>query len=230
MIGRYLDDRRVIPAASLEEASDLVAQEHPAAIIVNQAPGTVPPEPTAPIADPGFSVPILRCSIPSPSWLQQTMGIQECLTKPVTREALYHVLQRVCKTPGDILVVDDDPGFVALMTRLLQSAPLVRELIPAYSGEQAIVLAQKKRPDVLFVDLLMPDTSGFDVIQTIQSDPDLQDIKLVLVTATSYAEDALQQRSTAFSVTQARGLETDVLIKLLNATLSHLRPDYVSSS
>jgi len=85
-----------------------------------------------------------------------------------------------------ILVVDD-----AAMFRELQSLFLARQgrVLTAASGKEGLELAQRHRPDVILLDLYMPELDGEAVCRMIRSDPVLQDTPVVILTASQRAED-----------------------------------------
>jgi len=229
MLSRYLGDHPVLPASDIQEAEKLIEDHHPLAVVVNNMPDTPPEHWLGVLGESSrrYNVPILRCSIPSPSWLQQSSGINYCLTKPVTREALISAVETYCPQPGTILVVDDDPGFVSLVSRMLGTTNVATEVMTAYSGTEALRLARERTPDLMLLDLLMPEMDGFEVIKALRADATSRDIAIVAVTATSYAEEALLRRGSYFTLTQAKGLSTGVLTEILSEVVQRLHPDYV---
>jgi len=231
MLSRYLGDRQVLVARNVAEAEVLIERTHPLGVIVNQMPDRPPEEWVGTLGEVSarYDVPILRCAIPSPSWLRQTAGLDGCVTKPVTREALAEVFNVSPELPRSILIVDDDAGFVNLMCRMLATLEVAADVqqIKAYTGAQALRLAREKKPDLVFLDLLMPEMDGFEVLQAIRDDPTLGDTRVVAVTATSYGEEALRRRGGYFTLSQPMGVSTGTLTELLNAVLSIVRPRYV---
>jgi len=230
MLARYLDDCPVITVPTMTEAEALVLKEHPRGIVVNQPPAASCQTWLGPLGDASrrYGVPILRCSIPSASWLQSSYDLDGCLHKPISRTAIWDVT-RDHTEPGDVvLVVDDDPGFVTLVERMLSTLPEPRCVVPSYGGSQAVRLAREHHPRLVLLDLLMPETDGFAVLRALRHDTDLRDIAVVAVTATSYAEDAMLCQGSYFTVTETRGLSAAAVVELCNATLHLVRPDYVN--
>jgi CheY-like chemotaxis protein len=217
-------------AGSLADAEALIEKEFPIGLIVNQTPES---DSASWIGDSGeisrmHDVPVIRCSIPSPSWLRQNGDLADCLTKPVSRERLTQTVSRFCHGPSKILVVDDDPGFVSLITRMLLSMDEHHRILPAFGGSQAVALARLEKPDLILLDLLMPEMDGFEVIRALRDGPAVA-CKMVAVTATSYAEEALLQRGCYFTVTQPRGLSTVAVVDLLNEVFRVSKPHYADS-
>ncbi len=79
-----------------------------------------------------------------------------------------------------ILVVDDDPDLQALFRMML-----VRnfELIPATSGEQAVALALGSIPDLILLDMMLPDIDGIEVFRRLKADHRTSSIPVIVVSA-----------------------------------------------
>lgn len=86
-----------------------------------------------------------------------------------------------------ILVVDDLPENVFMLQDRLEKEGY--EVISAYDGKAAIDKALDELPDLILLDVMMPEISGIDVCQTLSSNPLTSNIPIILVTAKSSAED-----------------------------------------
>lgn len=80
-----------------------------------------------------------------------------------------------------ILVVEDDPDIMRILTHALTAAGY--QVVPAYGGEDAIRKVRAQKPDLVLTDLAMPKVSGVEVIESIKTDPDTQQIPVIAVTA-----------------------------------------------
>jgi CheY-like chemotaxis protein len=85
-----------------------------------------------------------------------------------------------------VLVVDDDPKAVEVIAAFLPSPAYT--VVRAYGGAEAIGLAQRMRPDLILLDLTMPEVSGFDVVVALQGKPDTARIPILVVTAKQVTE------------------------------------------
>lgn len=65
-----------------------------------------------------------------------------------------------------ILVIDDDEGMTELLSLLL--APAQPQMIAAHSGQEGIDLVKKQDPDIVILDLMMPEKSGWDVCKAVR--------------------------------------------------------------
>lgn len=89
-----------------------------------------------------------------------------------------------------IMFVDDDPFTLETLTRATQI--IGHQAILADTAEQALVLAQEQNPDLIFIDMRLPDMDGIDLINRLRSLPATTDIPLLMLSASPEA-DASQQ-------------------------------------
>jgi PleD family two-component response regulator len=94
------------------------------------------------------------------------------------------------KRAQSILVVDDDPIIARLLEIELISAGY--EVGLASSGEQALEVAQAKRPDLILLDVLMPGMDGFEVARRLRSDPRTLPVSIIMLTATGLSANRLE--------------------------------------
>jgi PAS domain S-box-containing protein len=83
--------------------------------------------------------------------------------------------------PSTILIVDDDPGGRALLQGLLQAEGY--KLLVASNGAEAMDLAVKHHPDMVLLDVMMPEISGFTVCQLMRQHPSLGEVPIIMLTA-----------------------------------------------
>ena len=231
VLARYLTNIRVLRADNLAQARELVAEWRPQALVLNVAPNThswqaaeqegfglVPPQ-----------VPVLVCSLPSQTWMASQTGARGCLTKPITRERLLQALAEIGNVK-DVLVVDDDRGFVQLMARLLSSSSGSYTVRWAYEGKEALQQVQEKRPDAILLDLVLPEMDGLQVLEILRADENLQSIPVLIVTARDYGEELLAQCSSTLVLARQRGLKPAEVIHYLQALLDTTQMGYPTDS
>ena len=79
-----------------------------------------------------------------------------------------------------VLVIDDDPATRDLLERSLSAADL--SVVSADNGEDGILLAQALCPDVIILDVVLPDKDGWEVLAALKADPELVDIPAIMLT------------------------------------------------
>ena len=80
-----------------------------------------------------------------------------------------------------LLIVDDEDGVRALVRMTLDNG--LYEIIEASDGLEALDLAREHHPDLVLLDVMLPDLSGMDVCRKIKDDPDLASTTVVMLTA-----------------------------------------------
>lgn len=83
--------------------------------------------------------------------------------------------------PVRVAVVDDDPEMVKAIRVMLNLAGI--ETLEAFSGVTGYLLVRRELPDVVLLDIMMPDLDGFEVCRKLKLNPDTKDIPIVFVTA-----------------------------------------------
>lgn len=86
-----------------------------------------------------------------------------------------------------ILAVDDDADSLFLVSEVLCSNNYL--YITATNGRTALALAQRYQPDLILLDILLPDFNGIEVVQRLRSDVKTQGVPVIAVTALAKKED-----------------------------------------
>lgn len=134
------------------------------------------------------AVPVVMMSLlPDVGGKAVGLGAEAFMTKPFDRGLLLeHVQRLVGATRKRILVVDDEPDARELVRRaLLPAGHLVDEV---EDGASALAYLRRQRPDLILLDLMMPEMDGFEVVRELQSDAELSRIPLVVLTGMTLSE------------------------------------------
>jgi len=89
-------------------------------------------------------------------------------------------------TQKKILIVDDEPNNLQLLRQILREA---YSLSFAKNGEEALASVAKKRPDLVLLDIMMPQMDGYETCRHLKSDPETKDIPVIFVTAMGEIKD-----------------------------------------
>ena len=85
------------------------------------------------------------------------------------------------RAPARILIVDDETHNRALLEIMLSSEGY--ELFTAASGEEALTVVEENRPDLILLDIMMPELNGFQVTAMLKANPATQDIPVIILSA-----------------------------------------------
>src|SRR6187401_3657862 len=113
-----------------------------------------------------------------------------------------------------ILIVDDDDSIRSLLQQELGDAGYSIE--EARNGKEALAAVRKQRPDLIILDIMMPEMNGFDVAAVLKNDPQTMDIPIVILSI-------VQDRDRGFRLGVDRYLtkpiDTDLLFKEVGALI-----------
>lgn len=216
LITRHTQGKHIVQIASTKEIDAAIRQHSPQGVIVNHPPD----EPTPDYGD--LPVPVVVCSLPSTSHLVSRLGVDSCLAKPVRPQEVVELFGRYAGMRR-VLVVDDDMGVVQLVQRSIDIHYPTLDVTRAYNGRQALDMMRSNPPDLVLLDLVMPDMDGFAVIEAMQSDSTLINVPVVLLTATKYVESDEETRG-ALVLSQHGGLRPMSVLKLLDSIIETVEP------
>ena len=181
---------KVLHAATAEAALDLAAQQPLSLITLDiMLPGMDGWEFLSRLKKiPTLTrIPVVIISIVADHQKGFALGAAAVMQKPISRQELFDSLQQLGLFPVEtggslkVLVVDDDPKAVDLLA--IRMGELATTVLRAYGGREAIDIAQRERPDLIILDLMMPEVSGFDVVDALNMNSGTSHIPVIVVTA-----------------------------------------------
>ena len=142
------------------------------------------------------SVPVVVVSLVADKRKGFALGAAMVLQKPISHDALTRGLDRLNLKPNDnreltVLVIDDDPIAVEVLATYLHRRHYF--VLRALGGQEGIALARRFLPDLIALDLEMPDVSGFDVVEALKGDGATAQIPILVVTAKELNRDDREQ-------------------------------------
>lgn len=91
------------------------------------------------------------------------------------------------KADVKILLVDDSPSNNLLLQNILEEEGYAP--ITSFDGKNALEIIRKQKPDLVLLDIMMPEIDGFEVLEDIVTNDDTKDIKVIIITARKDPED-----------------------------------------
>jgi len=133
-------------------------------------------------------IPVIILSIVEEKKLGFSLGATEYVLKPVEKDVLLRKLRNLEKTTKvrRILIVDNDADTVRLIGNVLKETGY--EVTTAYNGKDAIKAIQDFRPDLIVLNLTMPEMGGSDVIEYLKTADGVRNIPLILLTQKDLSE------------------------------------------
>jgi len=133
------------------------------------------------------------------------------LTKPLKRDQLLRTLERFGLNPSPqgqnlILVVDDDPHILDLHTRLLDTQLPDYQILQAKNGRVALEIIQKHTPDLILLDLVMPEMDGFELLEAMRENERTRNIPVVILTAQILSTTDIDRLQQGISAVLSKGV------------------------
>ncbi|MCB8947346.1 MAG: hybrid sensor histidine kinase/response regulator [Ardenticatenaceae bacterium] len=220
LVQRHLTEFDIVPLPDAADLAEQVAEQLPAAVVWNVAPGSVPPAPTL-----ALPVPVISCSLPSRTWMADAFGALACLNKPINFELLNRLIDGL-ENVQNILVVDDNSGICQLVERGLSARPNPVTVRVAYDGESGLNAMRQQPPDLLLLDLIMPRLNGREVFDIMQQDELLANIPVVLLTATDFISEQFAGQTSQLVVQRSTMFQPIELLHCIQPIVKALQPQY----
>ncbi len=212
-----------IPARSIQDARRAIRDVHPAVVVVAHLEGA---STAADLvrdfkADARYrATPILAVSPPEFHEMLRLSGVDGFLKGHSDREGFIKQLQRVTQRTRDdvILAIDDDPVARYLMKRLLSDTRY--EYVEATGGREGLRIARIEKPQVVLLDLSMPDMSGAEVLTEFHNDDELRDVPVLIVTGLPLSDDERDELSgRSAGILSKQALSREALVNAIREVL-----------
>ncbi len=100
---------------------------------------------------------------------------------------------------GKILIIDDSPTVIAISQHVLEEAQYI--VFTAINGSQGLVKARNQKPDLIILDIVLPDLDGYKILELLKGDPHTSAIPVVVYTSLgsgTFSEIALERGAAGF--------------------------------
>ena len=143
------------------------------------------------------NIPVIIVSIADNKNLGFSLGAVDYFVKPVNKDELIqaldkvHLIRRADDRKPTVMVIDDDRAATDLIQVILENEGY--RVLKAYEGTVGVDLAAREHPDLIILDLVMPETSGFAVAQQLKQIPATRGIPIIVLTSMDVDGETQQQ-------------------------------------
>ena len=167
---------------------------------------------------------LITLPMPSGRAAIRQRGVYDYLVKPVSREMLAKVLATFGGELASIMIIDDNRDIVRLFSQTLRSLDAGYRIRSAYSGAEGLALMREQPPDLLMLDVLMPEMDGFAVIEAMQASADLAAVPIVLISAKGASESITPDIHGDITLKRPGGYAPIELASCVQALIDSLQP------
>ena len=226
MVRRYSQAAEVIGVSRVEAVHQELTRTPANALLVNAPPDELHAWLRGPLASLPYATPLFSCWLPGREEAARRLRVHEYLLKPVSREHMVRAIEAVeaesAAPVRRILLVDDEPDVLRLFIRMLSSDGQRFQLSQALTAERGLQLMRQRRPDLVLLDLLMPDMDGFELLRLKSDDAAIRDIPVVVVSSRNPEGQA--RVCPMLEVRQGDGLTTLELLRCIEGLMQVLAP------
>ncbi|MFH1702183.1 MAG: response regulator [Nitrospirota bacterium] len=168
-------------------------------------------------------IPVIILSIVEDKKLGFSLGAAEYIVKPVEKQVLLRKLRNLEKTRKvkRVLIVDNEPDTVRLIGNVIGEAGY--QVTTAYNSEDAIKSIHDFRPDLIVLNLTMPEMMGFNVVEYLKTAEGAKDVPLILLTHKDLTEKEIDDLNGIIQGILNKGVLTkEDLLKEIKETISKI--------
>jgi len=221
MMARHLDAYQVRTVHSLTELATTMPRLRPTALVVDTIKRTAVEGVLAHHA--AYRPPLISFPLPTLPQMAEKLQATAYLLKPVTRTALQRALAALPGSYTTVLIADDDPAMARLLARMVRAEGSDVRILLAHNGRIALDIARREQPDLLLLDLRMPELDGIGVLEQIRQDPLLREMAVIVITATGLGEQ-IAQFAGEMVITLPHPLSAGEWLHILGSVTSALQP------
>lgn len=154
-------------------------------------------------------IPVIILSIVDEKQTGFSLGAAEYLVKPINKKALLHKLKNIEKIAHikSILLVDSDRDTCDVLHRVLMNENYQMQC--ATTSDEAIEQIEASPPDLIVLNLIMPEDHGFDVIEFVKSRKEIKEVPLILITDKELSEEDVAALNGRIQATLNKGILTE---------------------
>lgn len=183
-IQTLFEDVEVVSVNSTSDVRAQIEDTVPSALLINEA---------RVMNDHGFTrrafpdlpsrVPVVSCYLPGKQEACDYLNVVDYLTKPVTWQHLLEITAQNAPDGSTILIVEDNQEMARLIRRQLNSTDHGYRVLHARDGASALAFMRERRPDLVLLDLGLPDQDGYAVLEQKNADEQIRAIPVIIISA-----------------------------------------------
>jgi threonine synthase len=176
--------------------------------------GLIQPEDVVVVNCSGHTFPVEKHLL-GDTWAQ-SLDATEAERAESAEEGLLTSLDKLDTRVKRIAIIEDDPDARRLLRRVLQARGEY-QIYEAEGGRQGIEIVRQHRPDLVLLDLMMPEVDGFEVLETIRADDTLDETRIIVITAKTLTTGERRRLSGRIEALMQKGsfLDDDLLEEIL---------------
>jgi CheY-like chemotaxis protein/signal transduction histidine kinase/HAMP domain-containing protein len=126
-------------------------------------------------------IPVIVVSVTDEKSTGFALGAVGFIQKPIDKNELIAAIKEINKSTHTVMIVDDNEQEIKQMSKIIEAEQM--KPIWARNGKECLEIIEKHKPDVLILDLMMPDMDGFEVLEHLRNKNETFDLPVIIATA-----------------------------------------------
>ncbi len=215
---------QIIPARTLAQAREALAQVKPAVVVLDillEHENTWEFLKEMKAGSGTRDIPVVVLTVVDNSNKAVAMGADVFALKPVERDWLLQNLRTAVENrkKDKLLVIDDDEVSRYLLRSMLAQTRF--RVMEAESGEEGLRKSVEDVPDVIVLDIVMPDVQGFEVLRRLKADPRTAAIPVIIYTSKTLTDSERRQLAAAASILTKNADSREIALEEMREALAH---------
>lgn len=223
IFSRYSNEVDTISCKNISDAIEVVSSMSAKAVILNSAAIFNSSDNKKEILNPydlSYDTPVITCWCPGVEDMTQSLNVVDHVRKPFTVDELREAIHGAGNGIKSILLIDEEEDVLQLLMRILVSAPEGYRVWRASSGERGIEMMRDRKPDLVIMDLGLPDVNGWEILSQKSQDNDIRAIPVIILSAKDEAVEDLP--ANIFMIRRKSGLSVREFVKLIQSVTQTL--------
>ena len=225
ILSRYLEGTEVVGVRTIDDGIRELERSPAQALVINESHSlgvTADMVPGLP-----FNTPIISCWLPGKGEAARRNGVVvDYLLKPVRQDDLLATLDSLAgdkEGSFNILIVDDDQETLQLFARIISATRKGYRVVRATTGGEAFTCMRERKPDVVLLDMVLPDMDGLQVLKEKGEDPSIRAIPVVIVSSTDFT--GVPPLMNTLAVSRNEGLSIGEFLSCVRSVTEILAPE-----
>jgi signal transduction histidine kinase/CheY-like chemotaxis protein len=180
---RHAGEADIVGVRTMEAAVAELDREPADVLVVNNELAEVVSRQLVGLNRLPHGTPAAVCWMPADDEIAAELGVTRYLVKPIDRDELLECFAARGRAVESILIVDDDPEAVQMLARMILTAPRPYQVLRASRPRRALELMRERQPDLVLLDMYMPEMSGFELLRIKAQDPAIAKIEVIAISA-----------------------------------------------
>ena len=136
-------------------------------------------------------IPVVIVSVLEGKELGISLGAADYFVKPIDKKRFLGTIAKLGVSTGhEVLVIDDNPADVRFVTSILEAEGI--RTLQANGGHEGLNIARDRKPALIVLDILMPDISGFEVMEKLRESEETRDIPVIVLTVKDLSDEEME--------------------------------------